>query len=568
MSSQHQHLQKSQQGSDSKKPSLSYMYSTSDAQQISLSNPEQILYLQRTIGNYATRQLLGQKTKSPLIQRDPPRGPIKAAGISLGGDALEEFEEFLSEDAEEWRAELQEHGISGLYASEMDDDEIGYFAAYLAELYAKEDPTITPLELDLITEAVDRQDIENPSRDIIAAYPVIKDRLEGIDKIRETKSKQEQYDMVMNTMRDDEVDPINVDDYMNAQMYYENPPEDFPHTEELRERMESETFSWLLGEDMRGRDKIKEMATAIVVLEASKRDADKIKVDTFSATMGGATSSATAINQVLTVATAGETLSKIDSGTKGSKMMMDVSLKNLGMWLTGKTFAALAIGYDLIRAFKYHKTRRDGYKAAMDRVGMDEKGTTDLEPTTAESLMKLSVGDAAFYAWNKTKRAFNSTVVKIALKVTKWIAYAITMLSGGTTAVVTGTIALTADIVRALMNLGQQFKGVIKALSGTRGANRKKYAKQLVMLAVEGNADAIQTLWDVNPFDEAQLAMKGSWNATGGKLFGKSSAITTIPKPENIEEFTHLLTSKTGGGYNGKQIITLINAVAGTMKSK
>ena len=140
-------------------------------------------------------------------------------------------------------------------------------------------------------------------------------------------------------------------------------------------------------------------------------------------------------------------------------------LQSTAMWFAGKAFGAIAIGADLIKAFQYHKQRRDGYHEAMKRSEIEDDGTTKLKADNKDDTKKVRLGKVAYYAWRKTSRAFSKTLLRAVLKIVKWVAHAITMLSGGSSAIVTEAIALGADVTRYIGILVDKAKGFI---SGSR----------------------------------------------------------------------------------------------------
>jgi hypothetical protein len=243
--------------------------------------------------------------------------------------------------------------------------------------------------------------------------------------------------------------------------------------------------------------------------------------------------------------------------------MVTQGLEGLFERVVAKVFAPIAIGYNLLKAYKYHKTRRDGYYAAMERSGIDKDGKTDVKPDTPDNIEKIRLGAVAHYAYKKTSRAFWTSLVNMALRTVKWISYAITVLSGGTTAVVTGALALAADITRALIGISSKLKGFWKAVTGRRGAMRKKNATELVRLAKKGNEDAIQTIWDVNPFDEVKGYAKDAWNASGG--LGIFGSVNKAPKPESYEDFKQSLKDGYYSTDKGQAVLT--GSLKNTMSS-
>jgi hypothetical protein len=226
----------------------------------------------------------------------------------------------------------------------------------------------------------------------------------------------------------------------------------------------------------------------------------------------------------------------------------------------------LMIGYEAVRAFKYHKKRRDGYKTAMD----SHKDATD------EDGIKLH--DIAKYAYKKTSRAFRYSIAKIALKIVRMIALIITLLTGGTSAVVTASIAAIAAAVETLGSLYRKIKGFIKKIRGTRGANRNKNAEELVKLAKGGNEAAAQTIIDVDPFDATTMkAMRAITNKLGAKLVGTGvnpvtnsrNLLAGLEKPKAPSELILLLQTRAqNGGWTAEHETMLVRALANTMASQ
>ena len=226
----------------------------------------------------------------------------------------------------------------------------------------------------------------------------------------------------------------------------------------------------------------------------------------------------------------------------------------------------LVIGYEAVRAFKYNKKRRDGYKAAMD----SHKDAKDKQGVKLFNISK--------YAYQKTKRAFNYSMAKIALKIVRMIALIITLLTGGTSAIVTASIAAIAAVVETLGSLYRKVKGFFKKITGKRGANRQKNAEELVGLAKKGNVDAAQTIIDVNPFDGVTMkAIRAISNKAAPVLLETTMNPVTnsrqlmqgLEKPKTPEELIFLLSKRPQhGGWTVEHETMLVRALANTMVSQ
>ncbi len=108
--------------------------------------------------------------------------------------------------------------------------------------------------------------------------------------------------------------------------------------------------------------------------------------------------------------------------------------------------------------------------------------------------------------------------------------YTITMLSGGTTAAVTGTLAVGADILRVSTAAGLKIWGAIKAIKGTKGKARGENAEQLVIQATKGNQEALRVIYDVDPFDHVKAPLKVVQDFFGAER-------EQLPKPATFEMF-------------------------------
>ncbi len=346
---------------------------------------------------------------------------------------------------------------------------------------------------------------------------------------------------------------------------------DLPNLAEFKKYVESPNLSWIIAPDLL-KDQHK-LGDAIVVKRGfdesqNVNDVSKDK-DPMSTAEGG-------VGTVKELTAAGfaaqqgaESVKKIKGAMSGfdlSDLMAGLAsgsgklLTQAVLWVSGKAFGALSIGVDLIKAFDYHKTRRDGYHAAMERSCVDDKGETAVKPDSKENMEKIRLGKAAYYAWQKTSRAFGKTLFKATLKIVKWIAHAVTLITGGTSAIVTESLALAADATRYLAVIGEKIKGFAKWVTNKRGAKRQMNAEEIMKLAIGGDKSALQTIYDVDPFDFVKTPSK--------KLLKKFAGdnVTMLPKPNSLEEFKESL--RDGYYSNDKAQKALTNALAQTMKSK
>jgi hypothetical protein len=516
--------------------------------------------LQRTVGNQATGRLLAGESVKPaapsefVVQRDTGGG----IDIDEDSESYSESEEderdvpmqyddepVTTPDMATLRAELQDLNYHGL-ADKYGWGPVIELSNHLVEdLINNGEGALTAVEMAVIKHRYQKGLLAEYKSQLLEVSPTI----QAVDEGMAAASRMSDYDHVIDLLRTNYMASTQAGYILLAKQYYNDPPDDFPYTDELRTLVETPTWSWLLSDDMQTVEDARRLFKAKDDFEASQEDAEARSIDPIEVMMGGSTKTAAGISQVITVAEGVDILSNVDSNTKG-KEMVTRGLEGLFERVAAKAFAPIAIGYDLLKAYKYHKTRRDGYYASMKRSGVKDDGTTDVKPDTPGDIEKIRLGKVAHYAYKKTRRAFWSSIVNMALRTVKWISYAITVLSGGTTAVVTGAIALSADITRALMGISTKLKGFWKAITGKRGAMRKKSAGELMTLALGGNEDAIQTIWDVNPFDEVKGSVKDAWNASGGSGgLGLLVDATKLPKPKDYAEFKESLKS----GYYSKE---------------
>lgn len=236
--------------------------------------------------------------------------------------------------------------------------------------------------------------------------------------------------------------------------------------------------------------------------------------------------------------------------------------------IIGFAWLPLLIGYEAVKAFHYHKRRRDGFKTRVDALEGKQDKTKD----------EAKLYDVAKYGYKKTRRAFSTSMAKIALRVVRMIALIITVLTGGTTAAVTGAIAAISAIVESSETLYRKIKGFGKWVSGSRGANRKKNAEELVKLAKGGNTDAAQTILDVNPFDELtmktlrKLANKLPTSLTGdgiNPITNSRDVLQGLSKPQSPQDLIFLLQNRPEqGGWTSEHETMLERALANTMVSQ
>lgn len=129
----------------------------------------------------------------------------------------------------------------------------------------------------------------------------------------------------------------------------------------------------------------------------------------------------------------------------------------------------VAIGNSLSRLLKYFRLK-SGLKSLKSP---DEKTTNAFE----YSLQKLWTG------FTRSMYDLSAVVVKFFTRLT-------TMLTGGTSAVVTESIGLTADLFRLSKSIALKGKGLYKWLAGTRGVNRRFHTLNMFDAVLQGDKNA------------------------------------------------------------------------------
>lgn len=130
-------------------------------------------------------------------------------------------------------------------------------------------------------------------------------------------------------------------------------------------------------------------------------------------------------------------------------------------------------------------TRYDALKTAKLA---EEKDPTS---TLAQSLI---------YGFAKVRRALYWNISKFGLALSKVVSRLITILSGGTSALVTESIALATDLAKVTMFVGRKLKAVYKMIRGTKGKNRQKNASVIYDAALRGDKSALKLFIAIKPF--------------------------------------------------------------------
>lgn len=180
-------------------------------------------------------------------------------------------------------------------------------------------------------------------------------------------------------------------------------------------------------------------------------------------------------------------------------------------------------------------------------------------PITKDDTEANNLAEAAWYGYSKVKRLVRMLILKISLKLIKIVSHIITLVTGGTSALVTESLALAASSASALKTLIVSGKGIYKFFKGTRGVNRAKNAGTMFNLAKSGNTDAAALIIKMNPFDGFSDKAK-SW-------IKKKVGVSTIElaKPDSPEAFIEQLNDPNI--YTPDMLKELRKNIANKMKS-
>ncbi len=132
-------------------------------------------------------------------------------------------------------------------------------------------------------------------------------------------------------------------------------------------------------------------------------------------------------------------------------------------------------------------------KATFERMQV-KKEAGALAPTDE------AVYNSAKYAVPKVKRGVLERFAFFVGDLAKLILHIITLVSGGASFMATEAAALAITLAQSAKKLVNGIKGAFKAITGTRGKNRSKNAKALVDAAFERQPEALTLLRELNPF--------------------------------------------------------------------
>jgi hypothetical protein len=187
--------------------------------------------------------------------------------------------------------------------------------------------------------------------------------------------------------------------------------------------------------------------------------------------------------------------------------------------------------------------RRKAFETAMK--ASDERVTGKPSPAPGDVEMQAS----SKYAYKKVNRGFWKNVVNFFGSLATTVLHLVTILTGGASALGTETAALVINVAKSINSLGHKIKGGVKYVLGMRGRNRQINATQVFNNAAGGDTVALKLLLDLKPY--------GNWK----KLKAKLPGMTDKPKTES-----DMLRYLAAHGPGAEQDAT-INQIAKKMKS-
>ncbi|MEO0562245.1 MAG: hypothetical protein AAF125_09025, partial [Chloroflexota bacterium] len=241
----------------------------------------------------------------------------------------------------------------------------------------------------------------------------------------------------------------------------------------------------------------------------------------------------------------------------------------------GTISAVFPLGKATYDAAYLMRNRQSVYAKQMKKSGF----TKDTDPKQAEKAAergtdaeknRVKLGKIAQYAHAKSFRGYVQAIFKFVSIATTWLMGLITVLTGGAGIIFTGGVAAAASIGNSMRILGNKARGIYKFFRGKRGKNRKVNARELLVMAMNGDDDAIQTIWDVDPFDHLMIYPKKGGNIIAYRAhFTKSEEhLSVLIRPESIESFKAQLTGKEEGLYSQEKTQRALAAVLkDTMRS-
>jgi hypothetical protein len=189
----------------------------------------------------------------------------------------------------------------------------------------------------------------------------------------------------------------------------------------------------------------------------------------------------------------------------------------LGMLgLIKKIYDVVTAGYDM---FALERAKDD----------MEKKQAANIGPMRESDANLL---EATQHGYSKVRRRFWEGVYKLISQIIKVVAHLITVLSGGTAAMVSELVAFGATILEGVVKVVHKVKGFFKWLLNKRGAHRQQSGERIVDSALKKELTALQLLVSLDP-----MGMIGRQKQALKYGYGDP------PKPANTDEMIEFLNT-------------------------
>ncbi|GEM_PF-1331191 len=199
------------------------------------------------------------------------------------------------------------------------------------------------------------------------------------------------------------------------------------------------------------------------------------------------------------------------------------------------------------------------YKHMKAFKGLMGKNGGDVKSAKKRSTALKDKGAIGAYGFAKTKRGFWLRVIKAALTLGQLIARVVTLLTGGTAALISETVAIGTSLSNGIIKVGQSLKGIYKMIVGKRGKRRLESANWMIDAALDGDQEMLQFLLDggylTSPFlfiRKQKYMDEAEWSTDKDRL-GKLAILSKRPKTTD-EMLTYLKTAEE---------LDMLNAIKG-----
>ena len=161
--------------------------------------------------------------------------------------------------------------------------------------------------------------------------------------------------------------------------------------------------------------------------------------------------------------------------------------------------ATLVAGFDIFYMVRQVGQAGENY-TAYSRLAGENVTKEDKKKSKDKKGSLTTATQIGAYAMQKVKRAFIGRFTKFAMSVAQLILRLITILSLGSSAVVTEGANLSLSLSKSAMKLFNAGKGIFKYFKGTKGKRRTEASQNLVEGAVRGDKKMLRALVEADIF--------------------------------------------------------------------